>query len=109
MPAYAIGLLSNVDFNAEVMEYVRQIDSTLTPYGGRFVVHGAHAEVLEGAMNEDCIIIGFPSMDQARQWYASPAYRKLIPLRTRNSTGAVFLIEGVPDHYSAATLIEKLT
>lgn len=109
MPAYAIGLLSDVDFNAEIIEYIETIESTLRPFEGRFIVHGANAEVLEGAMDQDCIIIEFPSLEHARRWYASDAYARLIPLRTRNSNGAVFLIDGVPDQYAAATLVGKVT
>jgi len=109
MPAYVIGLLTDVDFNAEIIEYIRTIESTMKPYDGRFIVHGAHAEVLEGTMNQDCIIAAFPSIDHARRWYASDAYGKLIPLRTRNSKGAIFLIDGVSDHYSASMFIDKMT
>ena len=108
MPAYAIGLLNDVDFNAEIIEYISTIESTMSPYGGRFLVHGTHAEVLEGTLDQDCIVAVFPSMDHARRWYASKAYAKLIPLRTRNSKGAVFLVDGVPDDYSAATFVEKM-
>lgn len=108
MPAYVIGLLNDVDFNAEIIEYVTQIESTMAPFGGRYVVHGAHAQVVEGTMAMDCVILGFPSMEQARLWYASEAYQSILPLRTRNSTGAVFFIEGVPENYSADTLIEKV-
>jgi len=108
MPAYAIGLLNNVDFNAEIIEYICCIESTMEPFGGRFIVHGKHAEVLEGTMDSDCVVIEFPSIEQARHWYASEAYRRLIPLRARNSAGAVFLIDGVAAHYSARTLVEKM-
>lgn len=108
MPAYAIGLLNNVDFNADIIEYICCIESTMEPFGGRFIVHGTHTEVLEGAMDSDCVIIEFPSIEQARNWYASQAYRRLIPLRARNSTGAVFLINGVADHYSARTFVDKV-
>ncbi|GAB3339612.1 DUF1330 domain-containing protein [Bordetella tumulicola] len=108
MPAYAIGLLRDVDFNAEIIEYVSNIEDTMKPFGGRFLVHGTHAEIIEGTMNDDCVIIEFPSIDQAQQWYASPAYRKLIPLRTCNSKGAVFLVDGVSDNYSALSLVEKM-
>lgn len=108
MPAYAIGLLTDVDFNAEIIEYISTIESTMKPFDGRFIVHGTHAEVLEGTMKMDCIIIEFPSIDHARRWYASDAYGKLIPLRARNSKGAIFLIDGVPVDYSAVTLVEKM-
>lgn len=108
MPAYAIALLNDVEFNAEIVAYIRGIDATLPPFGGRFLVHGCRAEVKEGAMDSDCIIIAFPSIDEARRWYASPAYERLIPLRARNARGAVFLIDGVPGGYLARALLDKL-
>lgn len=108
MPAYAIALLDDVEFNAEIAAYIRGIDDTLPPFGGRFLVHGCRAEVREGAMASDCIIIAFPSIDAARRWYASPAYQRLIPLRARNARGSVFLIDGVPEGYLARSLLDKL-
>lgn len=108
MPAYAIALLNDVEFNDEIVTYVRGIDATLPPFGGRFLVHGCRAEVMEGVMHGDCIIIAFPSIDQAREWYASPAYERLIPLRARNARGTVFLIDGVPEGYLARSLLDKL-
>lgn len=108
MPAYAIALLDDVDFNAEIVEYIRRIDATLVPFGGRFLVHGTRAEVLEGVMTSDCIVVAFPTMDHARAWYASEAYGQLVPLRARNAKGTVFLLEGVPDGYAARSLLDKV-
>jgi uncharacterized protein (DUF1330 family) len=108
MPAYAIALLSDVDFNAEVIDYVRHIEATMTPFDGRFLVHGATADVVEGTMTSDCVIIGFPSMAHARGWYTSEAYTQLAPLRARNSKGPVFLVDGVPEGYSAVSLLDKM-
>ena len=45
--SYAIGHLRSVDFGREIAEYLRRIDATLEPYGGRFLVHGMRHEVLE--------------------------------------------------------------
>lgn len=48
MTAYAIAHLREVDLNLEIIDYIRRIDATLTPFGGRFLIHGATPEVMEG-------------------------------------------------------------
>ena len=78
--AYAIANLRDVDMGPAIVEYLRSIDATLEPYEGRFLVHGAAPEVLEGKWTGQPIIIQFPSFDQARGWYDSPAYRRILPL-----------------------------
>jgi len=41
----------------------------------------------------------------AAQWYASPAYQEIVALRTENSVGTVFLIDGVDrDHLATDVL-----
>ena len=57
MPAYAIANLSNVDFNADIVRYLQEIDDTLTPFGGRFIVHGVTPEVIEGPWADATVII----------------------------------------------------
>ena len=108
MPAYALAHLRSVDVNAEVLGYLHAIDATLEPYGGQFLVHGATPEVLEGPMPGTVVVIAFPDLEQARAWYASPAYRAILPLRTRNSDGTAVLLDGVPPGYRAAVTAEAL-
>jgi uncharacterized protein (DUF1330 family) len=48
MPAYAIAHLRTPTINEEVLEYIERIQSTLDPHGGRFLVHGAEVDVMEG-------------------------------------------------------------
>lgn len=102
MTAYAVGHLRTVDLNAEVGEYMRRIDATLGPFGGRFAVHGVFPEVLEGEWPGFLVVIAFPDLDAARAWYDSPAYQEILPLRTRNCDGVVLLVDGVPEGYRAA-------
>ena len=109
MTAYAVGLLEDLQFGPDIVDYLQRIDASLKPFEGEFLVHGTRPELREGAFGGDCVLIGFPSMQQARDWYDSPAYAALIPLRTRHSRSTVFLLEGVktPD-YRAASLLDKL-
>lgn len=109
MTAYAIGLLDDLQFGPDIVTYLQRIDATLEPFGGEFLVHGTRPEMKEGAFGGDCVVIGFPSMAQARAWYESDAYAPLIPLRTQHSRSMVFLLEGVKEvPYRAATLLDKL-
>jgi uncharacterized protein (DUF1330 family) len=99
MTAYAVARLYDVTMGPEIVEYLRKIDATLAPFGGRFLIHGDPVEQLEGAWSGDLIMIAFPNKNHAREWYASPAYREILHLRTENSKGDVILIDGVsPDH-----------
>ena len=108
MTAYAVAHLRSVDQNAEIVDYLRRIDATLTPYGGRFLVHGSTPEVVDGTLDGAIVLIGFPDLDAARAWYGSPAYQEILPLRTRNADGVTLLVDGVPQGYWAAAYAEKL-
>ncbi|WP_193367217.1 DUF1330 domain-containing protein [Pelagibius marinus] len=103
--AYAVAHLRQVDFGADIIEYLKRIDATLAPYGGRYVVHGARATVLEGDWPGDLVVIGFPDRESAEAWYNSPAYRAIIALRTANSVGDVILVDGVTADHRATDIL----
>ncbi|MEV4294180.1 DUF1330 domain-containing protein [Microbispora rosea] len=105
MPAYAIAQLRDVTLGADIVEYLRRIDATLEPFGGRFIIHGGEPEVLEGAWKHTLIVIEFPDLDRARAWYRSPAYQEILPLRTRNSSGEAVLIQGVDEDHKATDVL----
>jgi uncharacterized protein (DUF1330 family) len=105
MPTYAIGHLHDVNVGPDIVEYLKRIDATLEPFGGRFIIHGGPVTRLEGSWVGDLIVIAFPDRDSAHAWYESPAYRQILPLRTRNSRGDVFLIEGVDDDHKATDIL----
>ncbi|AEW96699.1 MULTISPECIES: DUF1330 domain-containing protein [Streptomycetaceae] len=107
--AYAIAYVrETVNPSPEIAEYMRRIEGTLEGFGGRFLIHDGVREVLEGAWPGGLIVIGFPDMDSARRWYASPEYQEILPLRTRNIVMDVILAEGVPEGYRAEEAIAKL-
>ena len=105
---YAVALLRHVTMGPEIVSYLEAIDATLAPFQGRFIVHGGPCHRLEGAPPGDLIVIEFPSLSAARDWYASPAYAAILPHRLRNSEGDVFLIEGVPADHRATDVLNGL-
>ncbi|MCB5183203.1 DUF1330 domain-containing protein [Streptomyces antimicrobicus] len=108
MTAYAIAHLRATTVNEDVLRYIETIQATLDPFGGRFLVHGAQAEVVEGPWTGTVVVVAFPDTAAARAWYASEAYQAILPLRTRHITGEVVIVDGVPDGYDARTTAAAL-
>ena len=56
--------------------------------------YGRH-EVLEGATVQGVIILEFPTFDEAKAWYDSPAYRAAPEHRFKGADYRVVIVEGV--------------
>ena len=104
MNAYGIAHLRPPTVLAEqVFEYLERIQATLDPYGGKFLVHGAGVQVVEGEWSGTLVVIEFASIATARAWYASAAYQEILHLRADHIPGELILVEGCgPEHDSAA-------
>jgi uncharacterized protein (DUF1330 family) len=105
MASYAVGILRDVKIGPAIVEYLERIDATLAPYDGHFIVHGGESTLLEGSSPGTLIVIEFPDRASAEQWYSSPAYRELLPLRTENSVGTVFIVDGVDRDHRATDVL----
>jgi uncharacterized protein (DUF1330 family) len=78
-------------------EYTIHVPATIAKYGGRFLVRGGAAEVLEGDWPQKRrVIIEFASLEAARRWWNSLEYEKPKAMRRANSSGRLILLEGVP-------------
>ena len=63
-------------------EYTRQVPDTLAPWGAELVFRGKQVAVLAGENpHPDIVVIRFPSVAALNQWFSSPAYQALVPLR----------------------------
>ncbi|KJV10849.1 hypothetical protein VZ95_02280 [Elstera litoralis] len=109
MPTYALARLIVTRPGPELFDYLRQIDATLAPFGGRYLVHGVPVERLEGDWPPgDLILLAFPNRAAAHGWYASPAYQAIKPLRTASAEGDVIFVEGVAAGHRGADLLAYL-
>lgn len=106
--AYAVAYLREVDLGPAIVEYIERIDATLAPYGGRFLVHGGALTPAEGTWDGDVVILEFPDAAAARDWYDSPAYQQILPLRTEHSQSIACMVEGVPTGYRAVDKLADL-
>ena len=106
MTSYAVGILKQVKMGPPIVEYLQRIDATLAPYDGHFIVHGGEPAVLEGTSPGTLIVIEFPDRSRAEDWYASPAYQAILPLRTENAESTVFMIDGVDRDHLATDVLQ---
>jgi len=81
---------------AAMQKYGERVPETLAPFRHHYVVRGGKPQALEGEPPKGVVVIAFDSVARAREWYDSPAYRALIPLRQSASKGRTFLVEGPP-------------
>ena len=96
MAAYVIVDVDVTDPEAYT-EYTSQVPATVAKYGGRFAVRGGKYETIEGRWQpKRIVVLEFPDYERARQWYDSPEYQAIVPLRERNArTNFLTLVEGV--------------
>ena len=64
-------------------EYKRLAAPTVAAFGGRYVVRGGRTEVLEGDWRPDrLVVLEFPSIERAQEWWNSPEYTRARGIRT---------------------------
>jgi uncharacterized protein (DUF1330 family) len=97
VPAYFVALVEIHD-PAGFQSYHEQFEGTLAPFGGRLVSFGAQIVPLEGmdGSTARAAIVVFPSLRVGQDWFQSPAYRKIAPLRQRSAHTRGFFVEGLP-------------
>lgn len=62
--------------------YRSQVAATLAPWQAELVFRGERLAVLGGEhRHTDTVVIRFPSAEAITDWYESPAYQALLPLR----------------------------
>ncbi len=65
-------------------------------HGGRFLVRAAAPQLLEGEwVPERLTVVEFPSIEQAKEWYASDDYREAHAVREGAGILRMVLVEGV--------------
>lgn len=80
----------------QAAEYRRLAEASILEYGGRYIVRGAAADVIEGeATGRRLVIVEFPSLAQAREWYSSESYAKALTIRQSALDRRLTFVEGV--------------
>jgi len=97
-PGYLIAEAEVTD-PAKLQNYAQKVEETLAPFNHHFVVRSSKVQPLEGdAPKGRFVVIAFDSVETAREWYDSPAYAAIRPIRQSASKSRVFIVEGLLAH-----------
>lgn len=95
MPAYIIADVTTTD-QATMDEYRKQVPATVAKYGGRFLVRGGAHETVEGTWKPNrLVIIEFPSLARAKEWYDCAEYKGPKDLRINAGRTNLVMVDGV--------------
>jgi uncharacterized protein (DUF1330 family) len=76
-------------------DYTAHTPASIAPHGGRWVVRGGATQVLEGDWNPGrVVVIEFPSVDAALEWFNSGDYQQLAAIRREASSARILVVEG---------------
>jgi len=94
-PAYVMAEVEVTD-PTMLKKYGEQAPQIVASFNGHYVVRGGKTEALEGEPPKGYIVvIGFESVEKAREWYDSPAYTAIRPFRQNATKSRIFIAEGV--------------
>lgn len=95
MSAYLVFTRDRTIDARELEIYWSQIRATFAGHQVKVLAsYGAH-EDLEGPPTEGTVIAEFPTMEAAKAWYNSPAYREVREHRFKGATYRGLLVAGV--------------
>jgi uncharacterized protein (DUF1330 family) len=78
-------------------EYKNRAGATVETYGGKYIVRGGKAEVLEGDWQpKRIVVLEFASAQRAKEWLNCEEYREPRKMRHRTAKTNMILVEGLP-------------
>jgi uncharacterized protein (DUF1330 family) len=95
MPAYWMVRVEVKD-PVRFAEYIKATPALLKAFGARYVVRAGRTVSLEGPEeNRRIVVIEFPSLEKAEEFYHSPEYQRVRQLRVGAAVGEIVAVEGV--------------
>ena len=100
MAAYVISDLEPLD-PVLIAEYRALAEIAIAQYDGRYLVRGGAVEPVEGGWApQNIVVVAFPSMARAREWYGSAEYAPALEVSRRALKRRLIFVDGVPPGYA---------
>lgn len=93
-PGYVVAEVEVTDL-ATMQKYGEKVPETLAPFNHHYVVRSSKIQSLEGEPPKGLVVIAFDSVEKAREWYDSPAYQAIKPIRQRAANSRIFIVQGL--------------
>ncbi|BAV04917.1 Uncharacterized conserved protein, DUF1330 family [Filimonas lacunae] len=96
MSAYLIFILEQATDTEELSIYTEMVPRTLIGYNIKILTEARGHSVLEGPSILGGMILEFPSLEAAQEWYNSAEYQAAALHRFKGANTTVLLMEGIP-------------
>jgi uncharacterized protein (DUF1330 family) len=95
MPAYVISEVTVLD-EERADAYRELAAASIAQYQGHYLSRGLRPDAVEGTWPQDArlMVVEFPNIAVARQWYASPEYARALEIRATALDRRLLFIEG---------------
>ncbi|TCL71029.1 DUF1330 domain-containing protein [Rhizobium sp. BK251] len=95
MTAFVVFTREEILDQRELDEYSAKVGKTFD--GHQVKAHAAYGtlEVLEGPQILGAVILEFPDMDAARNWYHSPSYQEVVQHRFQGANYRSFIVQAL--------------
>ena len=95
MATYMVFIRESTSNQSELQTYSQKVGDTLSGHPVTVLAAYGRQEVVEGPEVEGVVILEFPSFDEAKAWYDSPAYREVREHRFRGADYRAVIVEGI--------------
>jgi len=77
-------------------DYKKLTPPSIAAHGGKFIVRGGKAELIEGKQEpKRIVVLEFENAERAKAWWNSPEYSDAKKLRHATAESRMILVEGV--------------
>ncbi|SDN03327.1 DUF1330 domain-containing protein [Ensifer sp. YR511] len=95
MTAYVVFMRESTLDAAELETYWEKVPAARVGHEITSLARYGEIDLLEGAPIEGAVILQFSTIEQARNWYHSPAYQDAKKHREKGAEYRAFIIDGV--------------
>ena len=92
--AYVIIDIAQItDRDSFMRQLLPKAEPAVADYGGKFLARTEAITRLDGARPLRYVLIAFDSVDKAKSWYASPAWKEVDDMRKELTKSRIFVVE----------------
>ncbi|WP_010582014.1 DUF1330 domain-containing protein [Schlesneria paludicola] len=95
MSAYIVFMREKTLNQSELEAYWSKVQSTMQGYSLKVLAAYGRHQTLEGPDVEGVVIAEFPTLEEAREWYDSPAYQEAAKHRFHGAVYRGLIVDGV--------------
>ena len=79
-----------------MQEYRKLAAASIAEYGGKYLARGVEPLVIEGAaVKTKMVVVEFPSLQRAKEWYASASYSRALKVRQKALERRLIFVDGI--------------